>query len=162
MGPKNATTQQETGVVNTMSMRNELIADLLMGAAFADNRLDGREYAAVKKLLAEVVDAEELPADMEARLKAFNPKTFDPVGAAKSLMLTEDSEKRKLIELLAAVTEADDVLDFDEDAYIKTVAEALEMPKEAYADLSIEILSVENLQDAGSKLLEPPPPPTDD
>ncbi len=144
-----------------MSMRNELIADLLMGAAFADNRLDGREYAAVKKLLAEVVDAEELPADMEARLKAFNNKTFDPAGAAKSLMLTEDTEKRKLIELIAAVTEADEVLDFDEDAYLKQVAEALEMPKEAYADLSIEILSVENLQDAGSKLLEPPPPPTD-
>ncbi len=144
-----------------MSMRNELIADLLMGAAFADNRLDGREYAAVKKLLAEVVDAEELPADMEARLKAFNNKTFDPSEAAKSLMLTEDTEKRKLIELVAAVTEADEVLDFDEDAYLKQVAEALEMPKEAYADLSIEILSVENLQDAGSKLLEPPPPPTD-
>jgi len=144
-----------------MSMRNELIADLLMGAAFADNRLDGREYAAVKKLLAGVIDAEELPADMESRLKAFNPKTFDPAGAAKSLLLKEDTEKRKLIELIAAVTEADDVLDLDEDAYLKRVAEALDMPKESYADLSIEILSVENLQEAGSKLLEPPPPPAD-
>ncbi len=145
-----------------MSMRNELIADLLMGAAFADNRLDGREYASVKKLLAEVIGAEELPKEMESRLKAFNPKTFDASGAAKSLLLKEAPEKRKLIELIAAVTEADDVLDFDEDAYLKTVAEALEMPKDAYADLSIEILSVENLQDAGSKLLEPPPPPKDD
>lgn len=145
-----------------MSMRNELIADLLMGAAFADNRLDGREYAAVKKLLAEVIGAEELPAEMESRLKAFNPKTFDATGAAKSLMLKDDTEKRKLIELIAAITEADDVLDFDEDAYLKDVAEALEMPKEAYADLSIEILSVENLQEAGSTLLEPPPPPPTD
>lgn len=144
-----------------MSMRNELIADLLMGAAFADNRLDGREYASVKKLLAEVIDAEELPKDMETRLKGFDNKTFDPAGTAKSLELTDDTEKRKLIELIAAVTEADDVLDFDEDAYLKTVAEALGMPKESYADLSIEILSVENLQDAGSKLLEPPPPPKD-
>ncbi len=145
-----------------MSMRNELIADLLMGAAFADNRLDGREYAAVKKLLAEVIGTEELPGEMEARLKAFNPKTFDAPGAAKSLLLKEDTEKRKLIELIAAVTEADEVLDLDEDAYLKSVAEALDMPKEAYADLSIEILSVENLQEAGSKLLEPPPPPTGD
>jgi uncharacterized tellurite resistance protein B-like protein len=145
-----------------MSMRNELIADLLMGAAFADNRLDGREYAAVKKLLAEVIDAEELPEEMESRLKAFDPKTFDAGEAAKSLELKEDAEKRKLIELVAAVTEADDVLDFDEDAYLKTVAEALGMDKESYADLSIEILSVENLQEAGSKLLEPPPPPPAD
>jgi uncharacterized tellurite resistance protein B-like protein len=144
-----------------MSMRNELIADLLMGAAFADNRLDGREYAAVKKLLADVIGAEELPAEMESHLKSFNPKTFDATGTAKSLMLKEDIEKRKLIELIAAINEADEVLDFDEDAYLKAVAEALEMPKEAYADLSIEILSVENLQDAGSKLLDPPPPPED-
>jgi uncharacterized tellurite resistance protein B-like protein len=142
-----------------MSMRNELIADLLMGAAFADSRLDGREFAAVKKLLAEVMGEDEVPEEMEKRLKGFNHKTFDPAGAAKSLQLADDTEKRKLIELVAAVTEADDVLDFDEDAYLKQVAEALDLPADSYADLSIEILSVENLQEAGSKLLEPPPPP---
>ena len=30
-----------------MSTRNELIADLLMGAAYADSRLDGQEYRVV-------------------------------------------------------------------------------------------------------------------
>ena len=78
-----------------MSTRNELIADLLMGAAFADSRLDGREYAAVKKLLAEVVGEETLPDEMEARLKEFDPKTFDPDAVAKGLELEGDDEKLK-------------------------------------------------------------------
>ena len=33
-------------------LNNEHIADLLMGAALADSHLDGREFAAVKRLLA--------------------------------------------------------------------------------------------------------------
>ena len=144
-----------------MSTKNELIADLLMGAAYADARLDGREYRVVKALLAKVTNVEKLGADMEGWLRGFARKKFDPVEAAKSLGLETEQKKRHLIELIAAVTDADGVFDLDENAYIENVAKALELPKERYADLTIEVLTVENLQNAGEELMKPPPaPPT--
>lgn len=130
-----------------------------MGAAFADRRLDGREYETVKKLLAQVMGVDEVPAEMEARLKKFNPKTFDAASTAKSLGLTDDDEKRKLIELIAAVNDADEELDLDEHEYLLTVAGSLGLDKSAYDDLTVEILSVETLQEAGKDLLAPPPVP---
>jgi uncharacterized tellurite resistance protein B-like protein len=142
-----------------MSMREETVADLLMGAAFADSRLDGREYDTVKRLLAQVMGVDEIPAEMEGRLKAFDPKGFDAVQAAKSLNLGSDEEKRHLIELVAAVNDADEELDFAEHEYLVQVGEALGMPKEAFGDLTMEVLSVENLQEAGKDLLSPPPTP---
>jgi len=144
-----------------MSMREETVADLLMGAAFADSRLDGREYETVKRLLAQVMGVEEIPPEMETRLKEFDPKSFDATEAAKSLNLEAQEEKRHLIELVAAVNDADEELDFAEHEYLVQVGQALGMPKEAFGDLTMEVLSVENLQEAGKDLLAPPPPPKD-
>ena len=145
--------------VKTMSTKNELIADLLMGAAYADKHLDGREYGTVMKLLAKVMDLAELPDEMISRLDNFAPNGFDPVSAAKSLNLTNDDEKRTLIELVAAVTEADEVHDLDENEYLEKVAGALDLPRPSYSDLTVEILSVDNLKAAGKKLITPPPIP---
>jgi uncharacterized tellurite resistance protein B-like protein len=142
-----------------MSTKNELIADLLMGAAHADKHLDGREYGVVMKLLAQVMDLKELPDEMINRLDNFAPNNFNPVDATKSLGLAEDEEKRKLIELIAAVTEADEVLDLDENEYLEKVAGALDLSRPSYSDLTVEILSVDNLKAAGKKLIMPPPIP---
>jgi uncharacterized tellurite resistance protein B-like protein len=142
-----------------MSIRNELIADLLMGAAYADARLDGREYRVVKKLLAKVMNADKLGEEMEGRLRGFARRQFDPVAAATELGLETEQKKRHLIELIAAVTEADEVFDMDENAYIENVAMALALPKESYADLTVEILEEENLQTVGEELMTPPPVP---
>ena len=143
-----------------MANKNECIADLLMGAAFADRRLDGREFAAVKELLAKAMNASVIPPAMEDHLKGFDPRTFDPTATVAELGITADDEKRKLVELIAAVNDADEELDLDEDAYLKTVAKALGLPEEAYKDLGLEILSVESVKAAGDALLSPPPAPT--
>jgi hypothetical protein len=136
-----------------MEKRNEIIADLLMGAAYADNHLDGRELQTVKELLAKVMRVEQLPAQMEGRLSAFKPEGFDPAAAAKSLELSDEETKRHLIELIAAVHEADEEIDFDENVYLETVAYALEMARNTFSDLSLEI-SIEDLQEAGDSLLK--------
>jgi uncharacterized tellurite resistance protein B-like protein len=142
-----------------MSTRNELIADLLMGAAHADKSFDGREYEVVKKLLANVMSVTAIPEEMLQRLEGFDPTGFDPAAAAKSLSLEDDDDKRRLMELVAAVTEADEELDLDEHEYLETVAGALELPRNTYSDLSFEVLSVDNLKAAGEKLIKPPPIP---
>jgi uncharacterized tellurite resistance protein B-like protein len=130
-----------------------------MGAAFADRRLDGREVAAVKKLLAQAMNASTIPPAMEEHIKNFDPRTFNPAQTVAELEIGGDEEKRKLIELIAAVNDADEELDLDEDAYLKTVAKALGLPEDSYQDLSLEILSVETVKAAGEALLAPPPAP---
>ena len=141
-----------------MSDKNETIADLLMGAAYADNHLDGRELEKVKKLLADVMSLDQLPAEMTTRLEGFDAKGFDARAAAQSLELGSEEEKRHLVELIAAVAEADEELDFDENDYIEDVANALDLPRATFTDLTVEVLSVENLQVAGQKLMSVPPP----
>jgi uncharacterized tellurite resistance protein B-like protein len=142
-----------------MATRNELISDLLMGAAFADQRVDGSEYQAVKRALAQAMGVAEVPPVLAARLEWFEPAQFDPARTAAELGLTTDVEKRQLLELIALVSDADQVLDLDEDGYLHTVAQALGLPRELYADLVIQDLSVESVRQAGEALLGPPPLP---
>lgn len=139
--------------------RNELIADLLMGAAYADRKLDGRELESVKKLLAELMGVESVPGEILQRLENFNPKSFDPAGAARALELQDEDEKVRVLELIATVTEADEEIDLDENEYLEAVAQAFEMPRNTYSDLTLEVMSVEDIKTTGRKLLQPPPIP---
>jgi uncharacterized tellurite resistance protein B-like protein len=143
-----------------MPTRNELISDLLMGAAFADRRLDGSEYEAVKRALARALGVEQVPPVLLARLEWFDPAKFDAARTAAELALASDVEKRQLLELVASVSDADEVLDLDEDSYLRKVAEAIGLPRELYADLVIQDLSVESVRGAGQALLGPPPKPS--
>jgi len=145
-------------LVDEMTNRNELIADLLMGAAYADRKLDGRELEAVKKLMADLLGVDSLPDDIAKRLEEFEPKVFDPAATAKALEIQGDDEKIKLVELIATVTEADEEIDLDENEYLEKVAQALQMPRNSYSDLTFEVMSVEDIKTAGAKLLSTPPP----
>lgn len=135
-----------------MSTKIELISDLLMGAAYADNELDGREVKVVNGLLAKIMGLPKITPDIESRTKSFDPKAFDASKAAIALNLKSELEKRQLIEVIAAVTEADGVIDFDENTYIETVAGALGLSKQAISAFTIEILSVEELESVGKSL----------
>jgi uncharacterized tellurite resistance protein B-like protein len=145
--------------VDEMTNRNELIADLLMGAAYADRKLDGRELEAVKKLMADLMSVETIPGEIAQRLEEFDPKSFDAAAAAKALEIQDDDEKLKVVELIATVTEADEEIDLDENDYLEDVARALDMPRHTYSDLAIEVMSIEDIKSTGKKLLNPPPIP---
>lgn len=149
----------DTERMDQMSNRHEIIADLLMGAAYADRKLDGRELEAVKKLLADLMGVEAVPGDIMQRLEAFDAKSFDAAAAATALEIQDDDEKVRLVELIATVTEADEEIDLDENEYLENVAQALHMPRNTYSDLALEVLSVEDIKATGEKLLKPPPIP---
>jgi len=138
-----------------MTNRPELIADLLMGAAFADSHLDGSELVRVKQLLCELTGQTELPAALEERLKAFVPSTLNVAATIMALDLSSDTEKRKLLELVAAVHDADDLWDFDEDLYLRGVAAALGLAEDSFSDLTVAELQVDII---GDVLLPPPLP----
>jgi uncharacterized tellurite resistance protein B-like protein len=135
-----------------------LITDLLLGAAHADARLEGVERAAVRRLLQDLLGAGELPAEVGARVERFSGEGFDLAAAARAFAVDPPIQKRKLLELVAKVQEADDVLDLDEDAYLVALARALELPEADYKDLTLEV-EIEVLRESLVSLRPRPQPP---
>ncbi len=128
--------------------RHELIADLLMGAALADKHLDGRELDKVRSLLCEATGKKKLSAALEQRLASFKADALDVQARCDKLKLKTNDEKRKLLELIAAVHDSDDLWDLDEDAYLRQVATALRLPEEKWQDLAVQFISIEAIGEA--------------
>ncbi len=133
------------------------ITDLLLGAVYADDRLDGAEDAAVRKLLCEAVGEEELPIQLEARIENFDIKDFDLATTAGEFETTADVSKRKLLELVAAVFDADGEVDFAEDDYLRDLAKALGMDESEWSDLAIGY-EVEDIRAVVDVVVSVPPP----
>jgi uncharacterized tellurite resistance protein B-like protein len=128
--------------MSDLADRIDVITDLLLGAAYADGSLEGREEATVRRLLGELLGDAALPAATDARIAAFDPKAFDLAAAAAAFRADAPERKRKLLELVVAVRDADDVFDTDEDDYMTSLARALDMSPEEYADLALEIVEL--------------------
>lgn len=123
----------------------ETITDLLLGAAYADKRLEGDELRAITKMVCKLLGTDELPEAQQSQLKAFNPAKFDVNAASASLASLADDDKKRVLELVASINESDDVIDFDEDAYLRKVATGLGADESLIAEHTIEILSDEDL-----------------
>jgi uncharacterized tellurite resistance protein B-like protein len=129
-----------------MKAHVDTITDLLLGAAYADKRLQGAELDAIRSMLVKLLGAKELPKAQADRITAFNPAKFD-VAAATAKLVSESAEtKRKIIELVASVSDSDEELDFDEDAYLRKVAKGLGLSDDDIKDLTIEVLEAEDLE----------------
>lgn len=125
--------------MSDMADRIDVITDLLMGAAYADGSLEGREEATVRRLLGELLNGAALPPETDARVASFDREAFDLTTAAAHFMGDSPERKRKLLELVVAVRDADDVFDTDEDDYMTALARALGMDPSEYADLALQI-----------------------
>lgn len=131
--------------------RIALIADVLLGAVYADEKLDGEEEKAVRKLLRGLLRTPTLPDELEQRLTMFRADNFDVSTAARPFASDPPGLKRKLLELVAAVRDADDEIDFAEDEYMVALAKALEMPPDDYRDLVLDY-EVEELRTSFEEL----------
>ncbi|MEM9460823.1 MAG: TerB family tellurite resistance protein [Myxococcota bacterium] len=125
----------------------DTITDLLLGAAYADKRLEGQELDAIRSMVTKLMGATAVPEAQQARIKAFNPAKHDAAAAAASLASLPQEHKRKIIDLVATVTESDDEIDFAEDAYLRKVAQGLGLSDEEIAGLTIEVIEAEHLSD---------------
>lgn len=133
------------------------LCDLMLGAAYADGRLDQRERDTVAELLADLA-GDPLAAAVTARIAAFDPARFDLRAAAAPFAGDGLDDKKRLLYLLAAVSEADDELDLAEDAYLADVARALAIPAAELDGLTLAI-QVEELPTALAAVRKVPPPP---
>jgi uncharacterized tellurite resistance protein B-like protein len=131
----------------TMKDRLPLVADLLMEAAYADDRLEGDEKDAVKRLLREILEVGSLPMDLEFRIDEFDPKTFDRAGVLAAFAGDTPAIKRRLLELIAAVHIADGEIDFAEDAHLRAVGEGLGLPPDSFRELVVDVVEEIDLAD---------------
>ena len=129
-----------------MKQHIETITQLLLGAAYADKRLAGAEVERIRTILQQVLDTDALPDAVTAQIGRFSPAAFHAQAAAAGLDDLSDADKRKLLELIASINDADDELDLAEDAYLRKVAAGLGVPEEAFADLAIEVLDDDELR----------------
>ena len=132
-----------------MSMKDRLplVADLLMEAAHADDRLAGEEKDAVKSLLCGILDVPSLPMDLAFHIDEFDAKGFDHGAATKAFADDSPALKKRLLELIATVHAADGEIDFAEDAHLRAVGAALGLPEESFKDLVVDVIEEIDLGD---------------
>lgn len=135
----------------------QVITDLLLGAVYADGVGDGSEVMTVRDLLKELLDAKQLPEELEKRIASFDHESFDVNKTAAQLGADAPIKKRKLLELVAAVRDADEEIDLAEDDYIVSLAKALGMQKSEYHDLTVDY-EIEELRAHLGELRSIPPP----
>ena len=140
----------------TASDRILPLCDVLLGAAHADARFEDRERDEIREMLADLAGA-KLPAEVEARIAAFDPKSFDLTKAAAAFKGDDFDERRRLLFLVAAVNDADDELDLDEDAYLRALGAALDLPASALEGLVLDV-EIEDLRAEFAKIRRGPPP----
>lgn len=149
--------------------RIEHVADILMGAAYADQHLAGDERTAVRQLLRQLLDAETLPMDLDFRIDEFTANTFDLTKTAAVFANDAPEIKRHLLELVAAIHAADQEFDLAEDEFVHRLGEALGLPHSAYKDMIISVVDEVDLaegldevrfaaEDAEARPPMPPPP----
>jgi uncharacterized membrane protein YebE (DUF533 family) len=136
--------------------RIEPLCDLLMGAAYADDRLEDRERDEVRGLLEDL--GGPLSAALDKRIADFDPKKFDVKKVAAAFKDDPEDDRKRVMFLVAAVHEADDEIDFAEDDYLRALAKALGLPDSALEGMTVDIESDE-LQDTFDKVKKGPPAP---
>ncbi|GAB5542249.1 MAG: TerB family tellurite resistance protein [Sandaracinaceae bacterium] len=144
-----------------MKVRDRIlvITDLFLGALWADEEFTEDEQRAVRKLLADLMlcTPDDLPTNVEDRIAGFDPLTFDLEGATKDFEADPPMAKRRLLELVGKMVDADGVMDMKEDEYLRRLAKCLDMDYDEYSDLVLDY-EIEELRESFEALRTPPPP----
>lgn len=114
------------------------IADILMAAAHADGDVQKVEGSAVREVVKGLAGG-TIPKDLAARIEGFKLASFDLTQAAAALKLGDAAARKDLLQLVARVTESDEVHDLEESDFIVRVAKAIGASREEYAGLTITL-----------------------
>lgn len=136
-------------VLDTQQLKH--LAELLLGAAYADGDYDGHEAEAIGGILRAQVREGELPEEVTGHLAAFDIDAFSVDEAAKGMSLDGAEQRRAVLQLISEVTHADDVLDHDESEFIRLVGRALGAAPDEYEDLTFDLVTIQ--------VTSPPPIP---
>jgi uncharacterized tellurite resistance protein B-like protein len=143
--------------VHLVAKKIELLADLFLGAAYSDKSLCDEERAYIRKLLADLLCVEKIPRYLDRRIESYNNETFSLQAAAQEFASEPPMSKRRLLELVAHVIHADNILDFAEDDYLRELAELLEVSPDEYKDLVLDY-EIEQLRESFTHIASSRPP----
>ena len=154
-----------------LSDRILVIVDLLMAGLSCDGTIVGEEDQAARRLLGELLlcKPDALPAHVEERIKGFRLIDFDMDATVKDFLSDPPMKKRRLLELIAKLSDADGQHDMRESDFIRDLARALGMAAEEYQDLVLTIEFEESIDERMRSMRDsflelrisdvPPPPP---
>lgn len=133
------------------------LCDLLLGAAYADGRLEKVEQETVRDTLLDLLNAQVLPEEVESWINGFDPDTFVLDDSAAAFKDDPLDERKKVLYLVEAIHDADDELDLAEDAYLQALAKALDVPAEALQGMT-GTFELEELRTNLAQVRKGPPP----
>jgi len=113
------------------------VANLLLGAAHADQEYGEAEQASVRGLLCQLIGRTELPAQLEQHLQEFDPQRFDLPQAIADFQERAHTSPRRMLELTRKVCDADGRIDIREDNYMVALALALSLAPTEYRGLVV-------------------------
>lgn len=101
------------------------LAELMLGAAWADGSKVAVEVVAIAEQLKEFVETTSLPSHVIRVMDRFDPASFDPKSACAALRFANHDDRLSVITLLARIAGADKILHPAEQAYLDVVATAI-------------------------------------
>ena len=140
-----------------MEDRIEAVCDLLMGAAYADKELHDKEKQVVTDYLGSLLPDGEVTAELLERITNFSPDDFELGDVLSNFAEDSEEDRKKLLEVVAAVHSADEEYDFDEDEFITSVVAGLSLSGDDAKEHVLDY-EVESLKEYMAKLRPSPPP----
>jgi uncharacterized tellurite resistance protein B-like protein len=140
-----------------MSPKERILAigKILAAAAHADGHVEAAEVHKIYEILEREWRGsglgDHLAEDVLETVNSFDPKRVTVSELAAPFVGESDDGKRKLLELVVGVHDADGELDFQEDAYLNGLAKALGLEDEQYQDLLLEIFEEPEAAEEPSK-----------
>lgn len=121
-----------------------IITDILVAAIYSDGTMMGEEDAAARRLIGDLLCSrgEDLPPEVDQRIRDFRIMEFDLEEAAKDFLADPPMKKRRLLELVVKMVDADGETDLREDEFVRELADALKMEPAEYKDLVLQIEEV--------------------
>lgn len=147
-----------------------LLTDILIAAIYSDGTMMGEEDSAARKLIADllITQPDNLPVEVDERIRSFRIMEFDLEEAARDFLSDPPMKKRRLLELVVKMVDADGETDLREDQFVRELAKALKMDESEYEDLVLEIEEVpadqrrRRRRESFTMVASVPPPVPDD
>lgn len=127
----------------------EALAELLLGMAYIDDELEDEEFDLVYEMLDGLTPG-KMPEFLDDYILTFDPDALDVKTTVARLGFTEPNQRRVVLNMLASIAEADNVLAMSESDFLKEVGQALGANPDEYELMMIDVLSEDDL---------PTPPP---
>lgn len=131
----------------------EALAELLLGMAYVDDELEDREFDLVYEMLDGLTPG-KLPEFLDDYILTFDPDALVVEASVARLGFTEPNQRQVVLNMLASIAQADEVLALSESDFLKQVGAALGAQPDEYELMTLDIISEGDLP-------TPPPLPKD-